>query len=94
MAHVTGTAFPTLLLAGSLAFVGRTLPSWLIPMGLLVGLLRGIAFYAGNATIPDLGVYLVETPLDLVAAWVLLRASRSVVGDGQAPAVGCDLGFA
>ena len=41
LTHVFGTAFPVFLLAGTLAFASRSVPRWLVPAGLLVGVLRG-----------------------------------------------------
>jgi nitrogen-specific signal transduction histidine kinase len=77
LAHATGTAFPALLLAGALAFAGHSVPGWLVPLGLAIGAVRGVCEIAGLTAITDLGVVLVEAPLDLAAALVLLRAARS-----------------
>jgi signal transduction histidine kinase len=77
ISHATGTLFPTLLLAGSLAFAERRVPPWLIPAGLAIGAVRGLARVWGAEWISLAGVYAVEAPLDLMAAWVLFQAARS-----------------
>ena len=84
LAHASATAFPALLLAGALAFSGHSVPRWLIPLGLAVGTLRGVCYIAGLTVVTDLGVWLVEAPLDFAAALVLLRAVRS---ERRTPAV-------
>ncbi len=78
VAHGLGTAFPVLLLAGALAFTGLTVPRALVPIGLAVGLVRGLGSVTDLEPVRLAGVYLFEAPVDFLAGWlVLLHARRS-----------------
>jgi len=81
-AYVLGSLFPALILAGALSYARRTIPAWLLPAALLVGLVRaGLAEHEGIAIAQALSL-LVEPGLMLAAAWVALGPAR-----GLAPAL-------
>ena len=81
-AYVLGSLFPALILAGALSYARRTIPTWLLPGALLLGLVRaGLAENEGIAIAQALSL-LVEPGLVLAAAWVALGPAR-----GSAPAL-------
>lgn len=84
VAHALGTAFPILLLAGTLAYCGRAVPSWLIPVGFAVGALRGVLQLADLEVARTGLVLAVETSADFAAAFFLIRTFK---GADRAPVV-------
>lgn len=82
--HATGSVFPVLLLAGACSFVGRSLPGFWVPLGLCVGLVRGVANWLGIPLVSEMGVYLFEAPVDLAAGWIVLHHAKTV---RESPAV-------
>ncbi|MCG8592033.1 MAG: ATP-binding protein [Proteobacteria bacterium] len=74
--QVLGTLFATLLVAGSLAFVGRPVPNVVYAVGALVGLARAAAQLAGSAWLPDLLLLLTTPPAVIACAVVVARANR------------------
>ena len=81
LGHLSGTLFAGLILAGAIRFVGRPLPSWLLPTAALLGIARaGLAavdaprFAGAIALIP-------EPAAELAAAVLVTRYSLT----GSAP---------
>jgi signal transduction histidine kinase/CheY-like chemotaxis protein len=80
VSHGLGTLFPALLLAGALAFLGRSVPRWLAPAAAALGIARGGLALAG-ATAPLAAITLATEPvLDGIAALLLLREARRAEG--------------
>jgi len=83
-AYVLGSFFPALILAGTVSYAQRPVPSWLLPGGLLIGLSRAGLVEAGAFDLANVVALLVEPPTVLAAAWLALgEARRSLSSVGQ-----------
>ncbi len=74
LAPIAAELFPVLLLSGTLVYVEKTIPIWLIPTGLVFGLLRSYLVSQGYAAVGHLLVLPFEILLYLACAWFLYKA--------------------
>lgn len=73
-ACVSAAAFSGLTVIGSLAFVGRPAPLWLLPAALGLGLLRSLLWLAGGPALGDGFAMLYEPAAAVVSAGMLFSA--------------------
>jgi PAS domain S-box-containing protein len=75
-----GTGYAVLLLVGAIVYAGGVRPRGLIGLGLLVGAGRGVAAIAGYPAIAHGLAVLIEPTAVAVAAALVYRANRGLVG--------------
>ena len=79
-----GSCFALLMLAGALAFAGRRVPRWYIPLMLAYGTLRAAFVAAGMPEVAFIAALTIEPAALLTAAWLVHRATpRSGVALSQ-----------
>ncbi len=76
LAYAFGTAYPSLLLAGALAFAGKRVPSWLLPAAVAAGALRGVLGVQGAVEASQWLSVATEPTVSFTAAIVVLLAIR------------------
>jgi PAS domain S-box-containing protein len=72
-----GTLFAVFLLVGAIHVLGTSPPSWLLPVGLGAGALRGALELLGASEVSSLLALLIEPTAELAAAALLLRSTES-----------------
>jgi PAS domain S-box-containing protein len=78
--HLLGPFFPALLLAGTLAYAGRPVPRWLVPLAFALGIVRSGLGQIGLEQL-DHGIALVfEAGFALAAAFVAFQVARRSSG--------------